>query len=158
MFHTRLPAVVSPTNTGSGMRSTPAGTEIRLRKTGTMRPSRTALVPCRANHSSVRTRSEGLTSGSLAQRACIRSRPNTAPSPYSASAPTTEPSVVQNSAEARLSTPCDAANPVSGRMISLGSGGNRFSRAMARPAPGPPNVSTSPVASSAIPPFGSSRR
>ncbi|VXB66110.1 hypothetical protein PLANTIT3_50527 [Plantibacter sp. T3] len=37
-------------------------------------------------------------------------------------------------------------------MISLGNGGKRFSRAMASPAPGPPNVSMRSTAQSATPP------
>src|SRR5690606_14231037 len=64
------------------------------------------------------------------------------------------PSVVQNSAEARLNSPCPAAKPASGRMISLGSGGNTFSSATNSPAPGAPSVSTRSAAHPALPPAG----
>ncbi len=145
MFHRALPRVVRPRKTGSGMRSTPAGTEIRLRKMGIIRPKNTALVPCRRNQASVFSMSETFTSGSRAAIATVRSRPSSAPTPYRASAPTTEPAVVHSRAAHRLICPVLAAKPASGRITSLGSGGNRFSRAMARPAPGAPSVSMSPL-------------
>lgn len=81
MFHRALPRAVRRVKTGRGMRSTPAGTEIRLRKTGIIRPKKIALVPCRRNHASVRSMSETLTRGSLAAMATVRSRPRAAPTP-----------------------------------------------------------------------------
>ncbi|GAA2446357.1 hypothetical protein GCM10010405_32200 [Streptomyces macrosporus] len=51
-------------------------------------------------------------------------------------------------------SPWLAVKPASGRITSLGSGGKRFSRAMARPAPGAPRVSIMLVAQPAIPPVG----
>ena len=141
MFQMALPRVVSPRNTGRRIRSTPAGTEIRLRKIGIIRPKNTALVPCFRNQASVFSMSETFTSGSRAAIATVRSRPSSAPTPYSASAPITEPAVVHSRTASRLIRPLLAANPASGRITSLGSGGNRFSRAMARPAPGAPSVS-----------------
>lgn len=145
VFHTALPSVVSARNTGSGIRSIPAGTDIRLRKTGIMRPKKTAFVPCRANHASVRSMSAGFTSGRRTAIATIRSRPSSAPAPYSASAPVTEPMVVHRSAAKRSIRPVAEAKPARGRMTSLGSGGKRFSRATAMPAPGAPSVSMSPL-------------
>ncbi len=79
VFQIALPIVVSTTNVGSGIRWTPAGTEIRLRKIGSIRPRKTALRPCRANHSSVRTKSRSSTSGSRRHSANVRSRPSRAP-------------------------------------------------------------------------------
>ena len=141
MFQIALPSVVRQRKTGRRMRSTPAGTEIRLRKIGIIRPKNTALVPCRTNHASVFSMSATFTSGSRAAIATVRSRPSSAPTPYSASAPMTEPAVVHSSAANRFICPVLAANPASGRMTSLGRGGKRFSRAMAMPAPGAPSVS-----------------
>lgn len=141
MFQIALPSPVSPRKTGSRIRSTPAGTEIRLRKTGIIRPKNTALVPCRRNHASVFWMSESFTSGSRPAIATVRSRPSSAPTPYSASAPTTEPRVVHSSASNRPIRPLLTANPASGRITSLGRGGKRFSSAIARPAPGAPRAS-----------------
>ncbi|GLX93893.1 hypothetical protein Hesp01_18430 [Herbidospora sp. NBRC 101105] len=45
-----------------------------------------------------------------------------------------------------------AVNPARGRIASLGSGGKRFSRAIASPAPGAPSVSISPMTHPAMPP------
>ena len=50
--------------------------------------------------------------------------------------------------------PCWAVKPASGRKTSLGSGGNRFSRAMARPAPGAPTASIRPT-TQPVTPLGS---
>lgn len=50
-----------------------------LRKTGIIRPKKTALVPCRWNHASVRSMSEAFTSGRRAAIATVRSRPSSAP-------------------------------------------------------------------------------
>ncbi|GAB3525878.1 hypothetical protein GCM10027402_23510 [Arthrobacter monumenti] len=44
-----------------------------------------------------------------------------------------------------------AVKPASGRMTSLGRGGNRFSNAMAKPAPGAPMVSIRSTAHCATP-------
>jgi hypothetical protein len=79
VFQIRLPSAVKVTNVTIGIRSTPAGIEMRLRKIGIIRPKKTALTPCRANHTSVRSRSATLTSGSLAMIARVRSRPTSAP-------------------------------------------------------------------------------
>lgn len=158
VFHRKLPRAVKSTKVGIGIRSTPAGTLIRLRKIGIIRPKKMAFMPCFWNHFSVFSRSETFTRGSRSHRAYMRSRPKRAPIQYRATAPTTDPRVVQNRAENRLITPCPAAKPVSGRMTSLGSGGKRFSRAIANPAPGPPRVSTRPVAHPAMPPVGSDAR
>jgi hypothetical protein len=130
------------------MRSTPAGTETRLRKTGIIRPKNTALVPCRRNHASVFSMSETLTRGSRAASATVRSRPSSAPTPWSARAPITEPAVVHSSTATRLIRPALAAKPASGRIASLGTGGKRFSRATATPAPGAPRVSMRPLSQS----------
>src|SRR3954452_5348629 len=134
-FHTRLPSAVRGRNSRTRMRSTPAGTEIRLRTTGTNRPISTALAPCRSNQSLALSTSCTFTSGSLLASVLVRSRPSTAPTPYNASAPTTDPSVVKTIALTSPSSPRLAANPASGRITSLGHGGNKFSSATASPAP-----------------------
>lgn len=141
MFQIALPSVVRARKTGRRIRSTPAGTEIRLRKMGIIRPKNTALVPCLRNHASVFSMSDTFTSGSFPAIATVRSRPSRAPIPYRASAPITEPAVVHSRTAIRLIRPELAANPASGRITSLGRGGKRFSRAMARPAPGAPRAS-----------------
>lgn len=55
-----------------------------------------------------------------------------------------------------LNLPWLAANPASGRITSLGSGGNRFSKAMAAPAPTAPMESMRSAAQPATPPVGAS--
>lgn len=47
VFQIRLPALVSTLKRHSGIRATPAGIEMRLRKIGTKRPKNTALPPWR---------------------------------------------------------------------------------------------------------------
>lgn len=79
LFQMRLPAVVRSTNLGSGIRSTPAGSEMRLRKIGIMRPKNTAMLPCLWNQASVRSTSSSLTSGSQPMIRRVRSRPTIAP-------------------------------------------------------------------------------
>src|SRR5690606_3877866 len=59
--------------------------------------------------------------------------------------------VVQTIAATRLSSPRDAAKPASGRNTSLGSGGNTFSSAIARPTPGAPSVSIRSTTQPTIP-------
>lgn len=78
-FQTRLPRAVRPTKTVSGMRSMPAGMEIRLRNTGTMRAKNTVLAPCRANHASALSISCAWTRGILSAIRRVRSRPSAAP-------------------------------------------------------------------------------
>ncbi|GAA3425769.1 hypothetical protein GCM10018953_29520 [Streptosporangium nondiastaticum] len=48
-------------------------------------------------------------------------------------------------------SPLLAVNPASGRITSLGNGGNRFSSAIANPAPGAPKVSIRLTAQPATP-------
>ncbi|GAA4228326.1 hypothetical protein GCM10023075_33260 [Streptosporangium album] len=60
--------------------------------------------------------------------------------------------MVHRMASNRVIFPLLAVNPASGRITSLGSGGNRFSRAIATPAPGAPRVSIRLIAHPAIPP------
>ena len=55
-------------------------------------------------------------------------------------------------AAAKSMSPCAAVNPASGRITSLGRGGNRFSSAIASPAPGAPSLSIRSVAQPATPP------
>ncbi|CAM5590509.1 hypothetical protein SALBM217S_04394 [Streptomyces griseoloalbus] len=141
MFHIALPSVVRPRNSGSGIRSTPAGMDTRLRNSGIIRPKNTAFDPCRRNHASVFSTSATFTSGSRPARASVRSRPSSAPTPYRASAPITEPAVVHSSTANKPIRPLLAAKPANGRITSLGTGGKRFSSAMARPAPGAPRAS-----------------
>ncbi|BDH53642.1 hypothetical protein MTP02_46530 [Streptomyces albus] len=79
VFQMALPSVVSPRKIGSGIRSMPAGTEMRLRKIGSIRPKKTAFVPCLLNHASVFSMSATFSSGILAAMATVRSRPSSAP-------------------------------------------------------------------------------
>ena len=53
-------------------------------------------------------------------------------------------------------SPWLAVNPASGRITSLGIGGNRFSSATASPAPGAPSVSMIRIAHPATPPGSAS--
>lgn len=62
--------------------------------------------------------------------------------------------MVQNSAPKRVKLPRLAANPASGRMTSLGSGGKKFSSAIAIPAPTPPSRSMRDSAQPAMPSVG----
>jgi hypothetical protein len=64
--------------------------------------------------------------------------------------------VVQTIAASRLMFPWLAVNPASGRITSLGIGGNRFSSATATPAPGAPSVSMIRIAHPATPPGSAS--
>ena len=114
---------------------------MRLRKIGTMRPKNTALPPCRSNHATVRSTSSGCRSGTFAAIARSRAAPSQRPSPYSANAPTTDPRVVHSSASKSVNEPRLAVRPAIGSTTSLGSGGKRFSRAMAMPAPTGPMIS-----------------
>ena len=55
----------------------------------------------------------------------------------------------------RLNSPRLAVKPASGRITSLGSGGKRFSSAIARPAPNTPSFSMMSTAHPATPVVGS---
>ena len=79
-FQTRLPASVKPTNVGSGIRSTPAGIEIRLRTPGTRRPKNTERRSWARNQSIERWTSSAPTSGIRSAVASIRSTPQATPS------------------------------------------------------------------------------
>ena len=81
MFQTRLPAAVSSPNLHTGMRVTPAGIEMRLRKMGSIRPKKTALPPWRSNHATVRSMSSGCISGTFAASARSRAAPSQRPRP-----------------------------------------------------------------------------
>ena len=75
----REPAALSSTKPGKDIRSTPAGTEMRERKIGIIRPKKTAALPCLSNHASVRSRSCRSTSGILSTITRSRRRPSAAP-------------------------------------------------------------------------------
>ena len=79
LFQIRLPAVVKRRNWPSGIRTTPAGTEMKLRTIGTMRPKNTAERPCRSNHPKVLSTSSVSTSGSRSRKACDRRGPSARP-------------------------------------------------------------------------------
>ena len=79
LFQMRLPAVVYSRNCQIGIRTTPAGTDTKLRTIGTMRPKNTADLPCLSNHSNVRSTSSVSTSGSRSRKACERRGPSAAP-------------------------------------------------------------------------------
>ena len=147
-FQMRLPAVVSSTYHPRCSRSTPAGSDTAHRTSGTIRPRNTAARPRFANQASAASTSEIRTIGSRTTSARARARPRRAPSPYTISDPTTEPSVVQNSASARLNTPRLAEYPASGSTSSLGIGGNTFSTATTSAAPGPPSADITATAHS----------
>lgn len=104
-FQMRLPSVVSSRYQCSRSRSTPAGSDPAQRTSGTIRPSNTAARPRPANHASAASTSEIRTIGSRTTSARARSLPRRAPTAYTVSEPATEPSVVQNSASARVHTP-----------------------------------------------------
>jgi hypothetical protein len=97
-----------------------------------------------------------LDQGMWTATARMRRRPKRAPIQYKATAPTNEPNVVHSSASASENSPRLAVKPASGRMISLGSGGNRFSSAIASPAPAPPSRSIKSTAQPATPVSSSS--
>ena len=78
-FQIRLPAVVNSRNWPRGMRTTPAGTEMKLRTIGTMRPKNTAVRPCFSNHAKVLSTSSVSTSGSRSRKACERRGPRARP-------------------------------------------------------------------------------
>src|SRR4028118_1307811 len=67
LFQIRLPAAEYRMNWPKGIFTTPAGTEMKLRTIGTMRPKNTADRPCRSNHAKVRSTSAGPTSGRRAR-------------------------------------------------------------------------------------------
>src|SRR5699024_6795865 len=134
----------------------PAGMEMRERKMGTNRPTSTVHRPFRSNQASVLSTSETLTSGSQFMMARVRSRPSSAPTPYSRYAPTTDPIVHQTTASRRPNElPREAVNPASGSMISLGMGGKRFSNATMIAAPSPPSDSMTPTDQPVSPPRSS---
>ena len=66
-------------NCPKGIFTTPAGTEMKLRTIGTMRPKNTAERPCRSNQAKVRSTSAVSTSGSRSRKACARRGPSARP-------------------------------------------------------------------------------
>ena len=74
-----LPAAEKSRNCPNGMRTTPAGTEMKLRTIGTMRPKKTAERPCRSNQAKVLSTSAVSTSGSRSRNACERRGPSARP-------------------------------------------------------------------------------
>src|SRR4051812_50087384 len=72
VFQIRLPAAEKRRNWPRGIRTTPAGTEMKLRTIGTIRPRKTAERPCFSNHAKVLSTSSVSTSGSRSRKACER--------------------------------------------------------------------------------------
>ena len=62
------------------MRATPAGTEMRLRTTGTMRPKNTEALPWRANQPWAVSKSSPVIRGRRSNSARARSAPSQNPS------------------------------------------------------------------------------
>ena len=71
--------MVNSRNWPNGIRTTPAGTEMKLRTIGTMRPKNTADRPCRSNQAKVLSTSSVSTSGSRSRKACERRGPSARP-------------------------------------------------------------------------------
>ena len=120
----------------TGIRSTPAGMEIRLRKIGIIRPKNTAFTPCRRNHASVLVHVAELDQRKPGDDGAHPVAPQGRAEQVErerAHAPTRAWS--RRSHRSDSSVPALATNPANGRITSLGIGGKRFSNATARRHP-----------------------
>src|SRR5690606_11219272 len=135
VFQIKVPRVVKVKNSQNFIFDIPAGIEMRLRTKGINRPKNTVHIPKRSNQASALCISDFFTRNQLPYLSMIfsnRSTSSNKPTPYKATAPTTDPAVEAMITPGIVIVVVVVINPPTVKITSDGIGGKTFSSIISR--------------------------